>query len=120
MSSYFSESGYFFSTITNIYGYAIRGTKEEWKIVLAIFENLGFFCTKLIKNYNCLMSRESMFITNKNKPILLINENSLKNAMSFINNYYNVTLMSRLSPILTLCSKSYVFKNDYIYNLKLN
>lgn len=29
VSSYFSENGYYFSTLTNIYGYFIRGTTEE-------------------------------------------------------------------------------------------
>jgi len=36
---------------------------------------------------------------------------------SQVNNYYERTLLDRISPVLTLCAKSYAITNDYKFVL---
>lgn len=116
--AYFSESGYFFSTLTNIYGYSIRGTKEEWKILFALSEKLGLLLNKMLfKKINYRYGREVFFFFKKKTfKVFAVTEWITK---SIVNNYYTTTVLSRLSLVLSLCAKKYTKLNDYSFSLGL-
>ncbi|HMP27983.1 MAG TPA: hypothetical protein PKD85_00180 [Saprospiraceae bacterium] len=111
--SYLTESGYFFSTFTNIYGFSIRGTREEWKVIAALTEFIFpqyNKLNKLVPKFNNVTGRLQLF----SGSFVFDNFCMRKERMgSIINNYYISDLLSRISPILTLCSKAYTVLNDY-------
>lgn len=123
VSSYFSENGYYFSTLTNIYGYFIRGTTEEWKILKSLcellqirvkFDDIMFeFRNRNSGRLNFFKLNEVIFNAYKKKELTLACESSR------INNYYQTGLLSRLSPVLNLCSKVGTIYNDYRINLNI-
>lgn len=53
------------------------------------------------------------------KGIQYLEEMFAVNKNSTVNNYYQKGLLSRLSPVLNLCAKSYVVHNDYKINLNI-
>lgn len=66
ISSYYSENAYFFSTIVNIAGYVIRGTKEEWKILAGLLEISGYKHSEVfIKDFNQNFGRRIPFNISK-------------------------------------------------------
>lgn len=109
-----SESAYFFSTVTNIFGRSIRGTKEGWKIVFALGELLGvIFEQQNVKEFSLdEEGRKSPFEPN----VVPFSSFELNNSLSssWINNYYDNTLLARISPVLSLCAKTYVSKGGYV------
>lgn len=114
VASYMSESAYFFSTVTNIFGRSIRGTKEGWKIVFALGELLGvIFEQQNVKEFSLdEEGRKSPFEPN----VVPFSSFELNNSLSssWINNYYDNTLLARISPVLSLCAKTYVSKGGYV------
>lgn len=55
--------------------------------------------------------RENFFSLKTKWLVALENVASL--TKSYVNNYYESTMLSRLSVVLSLCSKAYVVCNDY-------
>jgi hypothetical protein len=111
-----TESAYFFSTITNIFGYGIRGTQEEWKVLLAYFEHMGHKVQTIMKEIEKIKNNTLGRLQNfdiKKKNINTFQEGRYAVQYSQVNNYHERTLLDRISPVLTLCAKSYVIVNDY-------
>ena len=109
--------GHFFSTVINIFGFSIRGTKEEQKILCAFDQVLE---TRLP-----LLTYEQVNPTKlgiNEKPILVKIAPLKKStrrveqvlARSLINNYYSTNELCEISPVLGLCSKRYGVMNDYL------
>lgn len=119
VGSYFSENGYFFSTLTNIHGYSIRGTKEEWKIFSGLMEFGGLrqilASTEDFKTFKFGRFLHILAIYFPRQRVEFFN----KIFASRILNYYSNTLLSRISPVLSLCAKVYVTAEDYKFCLKL-
>ena len=108
------QDAYFFSTVVNIAGYAIRGTKEEWRILAALLEISGSKSDEgFTKDFNQSFGRRITLSITNGPGDNYLHEKTSRPVSSTLNNYYENGLLPRISPILSLCARTYVKKNDY-------
>lgn len=116
VASFFGNVGHFFSTVINIFGFNIRGTKEEHRILNALDELMGGSLNKTtFETINPskigINEKPTPFILTK-KPTGLFLQRRL--PRSLINNYYLTNEVTEASPVLGLCAKRYGVMNDYL------
>lgn len=117
VASFIGNVGHFFSTVINIFGFNIRGTKEEHKILQAFdelledklepidFEKINFARLSMNeKPTSILSSTQTQYLTLHYAPVT-----------SVINDYYLTNEICQISPVLGLCSKRYGVMNDYLW-----
>ena len=121
-SSYCTNSIYFFNTM-NPFSYTLPNTKDDWKIISAIFE-YTFPQRTLFKKHskaNKILFLNFLPALNYTTPTLKIGKQlqaffiKRLNFFSIINNFYDTTVVTRLSRVLSLASKKLVVLNDYKY-----
>lgn len=118
VSSFVGNVGHFFSTVINIFGFNIRGTKEEHRIINAIHDILGSSSENMsfeVINFAKLGINEKAISlrTNYTMPTTLTVQNAL--SRSLINNYYTTNELCLTSPVLGLCAKKYGVLNDFLW-----
>lgn len=97
--------------------FSVGNSRDDWKIVNAIIEVLGFNSKKINTSFDliALISKISPFVLYK-ATNFNIWENSLlnafaffhfKNGVSFINNYYVGDVITRNSKIMSLCANKF-------------
>jgi hypothetical protein len=113
-TSFLNNSFIFFNLLTQ-FSIKIPNTKPEWKIIVALAEFINGPAN--FGNLNSLIPRFEFrlvdFFILKEAPFVFF-RNLQKSSL--INNFYLSNLISRLSPIMNLCSKKYTLVNDYIYS----
>lgn len=116
VASFMGNLGHFFSTIINIFGFNIRGTREEHKTLQALdellenkFEPITF---EKINYAKIGMNEKPLSLFFQLSTIFPILQHI--STPSLINDYYLTNELCQISPVLGLCSKRYGVMNDYL------
>lgn len=120
IASYINNTHNFFNTSYH-FSYKLPNTKEDFKIVAALLEfvspnsyDKNTISSKLINKVNIALSEDRPFIEFLNQlgwECFI----GLPRRGSMINNFYNSSVISRTSSVLSLCSSRLVQINDYSY-----
>jgi hypothetical protein len=120
VASYINNAHNFFNTSYH-FSYKLPNTKEDFKIVAALLEfvspnsyDKNTISSKLVNKVNSPLSEDRPyleFLSQLDRGYFI----GLPRRGSMINNFYNSSVISRVSSVLSLCSSRLVQINDYSY-----